>query len=136
MNNMFEIASKKKFRYPFKGMITTEDLWDLSMAQLDTVYKALNKDVLVAQEDSLMCKMDTVEAEVLTKIDIVKYIFHTKELEAMAREEAAANAAKKQRIMEVLAQKQDNALLNMSEEELRQMLNELNGSQTVLFNMG
>lgn len=136
MNNIFEIASKKKFRYPYKGMITTEDLWDLSLAQLDTVYKALNKDVRVAQEDSLMCKMDTVEAEVLAKIDIVKHIFHTKELEAMAREEAATNAAKAQRIMEILDQKRNNALQNMSEEELMQMLNELNGSQTVLFNLG
>lgn len=136
MNNIFEIASKKKFRYPYKGMITTEDLWDLSLAQLDTVYKALNKDVRVAQEESLMCKMDTVEAEVLDKIEIVKYIFHVKELEALAREEAATNAAKAQRIMEVLDQKRNNALQNMSEEELMQMLNELNGSQTVLFNLG
>ena len=124
--NIFERASRKKFRYPYKGMITTEDLWDLSPAQLDVVYKALNKDVRVAQEDSLMCKMDTAEGEVMDKIEIVKYIFHVKEIEAMAREDAAKNAAKKQHILEVLAKKQNDALENMSEEDLMKMLDDLN----------
>lgn len=123
--NIFERASRKKFRYPYKGMITTEDLWDLSPAQLDVVYKALNKDVRIVQEDSLMCTMDTVEAEVLDKIEIVKYIFHVKELEATAREEAAKNAAKRQMILDVLARKREESIQNMSEDELLKMLNEL-----------
>lgn len=123
--NIFEVASKRKFRYPYKGMIATEDLWDLSLTQLDMVYKALNKDVRVIQEDSLMCKMDTVEAEVLDKIEIVKYIFHAKELEAMAREEAAKNAAKKKMLLGALARKQESAIENMSEEDLRKALAEL-----------
>ena len=29
--NVFEIATRKKYRFPFKGMITVEDLWDLSL---------------------------------------------------------------------------------------------------------
>lgn len=123
--NIFEVASKRKFRYPYKGMITTEDLWDLSLTQLDMVYKALNKEVGVVPEDSLMCKMDTVEAEVLDKIEIVKYIFHAKELEAMAREEAAKNAARKQMLLGALARKQESAIENMSEEDLRKALAEL-----------
>lgn len=124
--NIFEYASKHKFRYPYKGMITTEDLWDLTPAQLDVVYKALNKNVKVAQEDSLMTNMAESDAALLMQIDIVKQIFNVKEQEAEARKNAAANAAKKQRIMEVLAQKQDTALLNMSEDELMAMLNAMN----------
>lgn len=123
--NIFERASRRKFRYPYKGMITTEDLWDLTLSQLDVVYKALNKEVNVVQEDSLMCTMDTVEAEVLDKIEIVKHIFHVKEAEAMAREAAAKNAAKKQLILSALARKQENAIENMSEEDLRKALAEL-----------
>lgn len=123
--NIFEYASRYKFRYPYKGMITTEDLWDLTPAQLDIVYKALNKEVRVVQEDSLMCKMDTIEAEVLYKIEIVKHIFHVKELEAMAREEAVKKAAKKQLLLGALARKQENAIENMSEEDLRKALAEL-----------
>ena len=123
--NIFEAASKNKYRYPYKGMITTEDLWDLTPAQLDIVYKALNKGVSEAQVSSLMCKVTEVDAELLNKIEIVKYIFNAKEAEAEARKNDAAKHAKKQRILDILAQKQEDALQNMSEDELKKMLDEL-----------
>lgn len=123
--NIFEAASKNKYRYPYKGMITTEDLWDLTPAQLDIVYKALNKGVSEAQVSSLMHKVTEVDAELLNKIEIVKYIFNAKEAEAEARKNDAAKHAKKQRILDILAQKQEDALNNMSEDELKKMLDEL-----------
>ena len=123
--NIFEAASKNKYRYPYKGMITTEDLWDLTPAQLDIVYKALNKGVSEAQVSSLMCKVTEVDAELLNKIEIVKYIFNAKEAEAEARKNDAAKHAKKQRILDILAQKQEDALQNMSEDELKKMLDGL-----------
>ena len=123
--NIFEAASKNKYRYPYKGMITTEDLWDLTQAQLDVIYKALNKGVSEAQVSSLMCKVTDVDAELLNKIEIVKYIFNAKEAEAEARKNDAAKHAKKQRILDILAQKQEDALQNMSEDELKKMLDEL-----------
>lgn len=100
-------------------MITTEDLWDLTQAQLDVIYKALNKGVSEAQVSSLMCKVTDVDAELLNKIEIVKYIFNAKEEEAEARKNDAAKHAKKQRILDILAQKQEDArrtwLISMSE---------------------
>ena len=123
--NIFEAASKNKYRYPYKGMITTEDLWDLTQAQLDMVYKALNKGVSEAQVSSLMRKVTDVDAELLNKIEIVKYIFNTKEEEAEARKNDAAKHAKKQRILDILAQKQEDALQSMSEDDLKKMLDEL-----------
>lgn len=123
--NIFEIASRQKFRYPYKGMITTEDLWDLSPAQLDIVYKALNKDVKVTQEESLLDKLSNAEAEILMKIDIVKHIFNVKKEEAATEKQKIANAAKKQLILGALARKQENAIENMSEDDLRKMLSEL-----------
>ena len=123
--NIFEAASKNKYRYPYKGMITTEDLWDLTSAQLDIVYKALNKGVSEAQVSSLMHKVTEVDAELLNKIEIVKYIFNAKEAEAEARNNDAAKHAKKQRILDILAQKQEDALQRMPEDELKKMLDEL-----------
>ena len=123
--NIFEAASKNKYRYPYKGMITTEDLWDLTQAQLDVIYKALNKGVSEAQVSSLMRKVTEVDAELLNKIEIVKYIFNAKEAEAEARKNDAAKHAKKQRILDILAQKQEDALHNMSEDDLKKMLDEL-----------
>ena len=123
--NIFEYASRHKFRYPYKGMIATEDLWDLAPAQLDNIYKALNKDAANAQVDSLMCTMADVDFDLLTKIDIVKYIFKVKEQEAEDRKNAAAKAAKKQHILDLIAQKREADMQNMSEEDLLKMLEEL-----------
>lgn len=128
-NILFEMASQFKFRYPYKGMITTEDLWDLSMSQLDTVYKALNKELNVTQEDGLIVTKSADEGvkanELRNKLEIVKYIFNAKQQAAELQRMAAENAAKKQHILGILAQKKENALQNMSEEELTQMLAEL-----------
>lgn len=123
--NVFEMASRLKFRFPFRGMISVEDLWDLSMEQLDTVYKTLNKDVQQSQEESLMSEPRIGNAELNAKIEIVKYIFQVKQAEADERKRAAANSMKRNRILEILAKKQDSALENMSEEELQAALAEL-----------
>ena len=131
MNNttIFEMASQFKFRYPYKGMITTEDLWDLSTTQLDTVYKNLNKELKAIDSDSLITTRATDDAvkanELENKIEVVKYIFNHKQKAAELARMAAVNAAEKQCIMGVLADMEDNALRNMSKEDLLKRLNEL-----------
>jgi len=123
--NVFEMATRLKFRFPFRGMISVEDLWDLDIEQLDAVYKALNKDVQKSQEESLLSAPRVGNADLNAKIEIEKYIFQIKQAEEEERKNAAANAIKRRRIMEVLAKKQDSALENMSEEELQAALDEL-----------
>ena len=124
MENLFETAARKKFRFSYKGQITTEDLWDLTPAQLDGVYKALNKTARAQGEDSLMDDR-AVDVDLRDQIAIVKYIFEKKKEEKEAARAAAENKAKRDRILEVLAAKQDEALKNMSEEELQKMLSEM-----------
>lgn len=129
-NNMFEMASQFKFRYPWKGMITTEDLWDLNLGQLDAVYKALSKELKACQEgDSLLSTKPAnffdKERELTAKIDLVKYIFNCKNQAAELHRMEAERSAKKQHILEILAAKQENILQNMSEEDLKKMLDDL-----------
>lgn len=122
--SMFEIATRKKYRFPFRGLISTEDLWDLTLEQLDTVYKTLNKQVQTEEETSLMTQSTTDETT-LNMIEIVKHIFTTKQEEANARKMAAKNAEKKKRILEVIAQKQDESLMKMSVADLQKLADEL-----------
>lgn len=123
--NMFEVATRTKMRFPFKGMISVEDLWDLSVQNLDKVFKTLNSQRKEAQEESLL-NVKSSEDEVLdTQIAIVKYIVGVKLEEQAARIKAAENREKKQKIMALMAKKDDEAMENMSKEELQKLLDEL-----------
>ena len=122
--NIFEMATRNKYRFPYKGMISVEDLWDLNQAQLDSIYKALNKEVKANQEDSLMFSQTQTDLDLQAKIEIVRHIYTTKEQDAARRTAAAENAEKKRRILEILEQKQEDSLKNKSEDELLKMLNE------------
>lgn len=121
---MFELASRKKYRFPYKGLISVEDLWDLNVTQLDSVFMALNREVQNSEEESLLTTF-AADADLIAKIEIVKYIFAVKQSEAEERANEAARAAKKQKILEILERKQNDSLQNMSEDELRKMLNEI-----------
>lgn len=126
---LFEMASQMKFRYPYKGQITTEDLWDLKMDQLDLVYIALNHELKSIDGDSLIVKKSADEGvkanELRNKIEIVKYIFNHKQQEAELHRMATANAAEKQKILGILADKENDALRNMTTEDLMKRLAEL-----------
>lgn len=123
--NIFEMATRNKYRFPYKGIISVEDLWDLNQTQLDSIYKALNKEVKANQEDSLMFSQTQTDLDLQAKIEIVRHIYTTKEQDAARRTAAAENAEKKRRILEILEQKQEDSLKNKSEDELLKMLNEI-----------
>ena len=122
---MFETAVRNKYRYSYKGIITTEDLWDLPLTGLDSIYKALNKQVRQSQEDSLL-EVKSKENETLEmQIEIVKYIVSVKQQEAEARVAQKENAEKRRRIMEIMADKQDEELKNKSMADLQKILDSL-----------
>lgn len=124
-NKMFEVAVRNKSRFPFKGVISVEDLWDLSVQQLDGIFKMLKSQEKKAQEESLL-DTRTPEDEVLkTKIDIIRHIVTVKLDEAKQAERAKENRDQKQKILGILAEKQDADLRNKTPEELQAMLNQL-----------
>ena len=83
--NIFEVATRGKYRFPYKGQITVEDLWDLSVTQLDSIFKTLNAQYKQSKEESLL-ETKSKEDEVLdTQIAIVKHIVAVKQQEAANR---------------------------------------------------
>ena len=69
--NMFEVATRLKLRFPYRGMISVEDLWDLSVQSLDKVFKALNSQRKQAQEESLLNAKSSEDEVLDTQIEIV-----------------------------------------------------------------
>lgn len=127
MEKMFEIATRTKMRFPYKGQISVEDLWDLSVKDLDNIFKTLNTYAKKSQEESLLATKTKEDETVSVQIEIVKYIVNTKLAEADAAKQSRELKEKKQKIMEIMSAKQDEALHNMSVDELQEMLNSLNG---------
>lgn len=123
--NMFEVATRNKLRFPYKGQISVEDMWELSLPALDTVFKTLNSQMKQVKEESLLSTKSKADETLELQIEIVKYIVSVKLAEKEAREKAAEKAAQKKRIMEIIAKKQDESLENSSMEDLQKMLVEL-----------
>ena len=122
---LFETATRNKMRFPFRGTISVEDLWDLSLTNLDSVFKTLNAEAKKSEEESLLETKSKENEELSNKIEIVKYIVNIKLEEKKTRENARKNAEMKQRLLEIKAKRQDAALENMSDEDLDKMLAEL-----------
>lgn len=124
--NLFEIATRDNYQFPFRGMINVIDLWTLSLQNLDNVFKTLNAETKKSEEESLLSVKTKENKELSYKIAIVKYIVSVKLAEQTAKEDAKKKKEMKQRLLEIKAKRQDAALENMSDEDLDKMLAELN----------
>ena len=100
-------------------MISAEDLWDLETGELDVIFKGLSAEKRQSSEDSLIAKKTVGKTLLDTKIEIVTYVFNAKVDAIAARVNADDKARRKQKIMEIMANKQDTALSEKSLEELQ-----------------
>ena len=123
--NLFEVATRANYQFPFRGMINVIDLWDLSLTNLDSVFKTLNAEVKKFEEESLLHTKSKEDEEIYNKIEIVKYIVNVKLNEKKKRENDIKNAETRQKLLEIKAKRQNAALENMSDEELDKALAEL-----------
>ena len=124
-NELFINATRNNYQFPFRGMINVIDLWDLSLTNLDSVFKTLNAEVKKSEEESLLNTKSKEDEEISNKIEIVKYIVGVKLDEKKKREDAKKNAEMRQRLLEIKAKRQDAALENISDEDLDKALAEL-----------
>lgn len=130
---MFALAAKKKLRFTTsKGDISAEDLWDLPLTaegnrpNLDDIAKKLYKELKSGEEVSFVAPKvaESNMALVQVKFDIVKYVIDVKLSEAETAKKAKDTRAKNQRILELIAQKDDAEMAAKSREELAAMLSE------------
>lgn len=124
--NLFEIATRNRYRFNYKGVMSVEDLWSLRVEDLDAIFKMLNRQKKTADEDSLLATKSAEDQDLANKIDIVRYIVSVKLAEAAERVSAAEKKAQRDKIMEIVAKKKDKALEDMGIEDLMKKLKELN----------
>jgi hypothetical protein len=123
---MFEKATRLKLKFNSnRGILTTEDLWDLSLQDLNKLAKTLNKEIKIQKEDDFLEDVSKEDEVTKLKFDLVLYILKTKKKEAQAIKDATAIKIEKEKILAILAKKQDDSLENMSEDELKEKLKNL-----------
>jgi hypothetical protein len=127
---MFEQASRRKLRFESPiGALTIEDLWDLPLSSptskrpsLDSIAIGLHRQTKDATDAiSFVTPAETNAAadELQMKFDLVRHIIAVRVQERDALKAAADRREKKQRILELIAQKEDEALGQRSIDELR-----------------
>ena len=131
--NIFEQASKSKLRFTTSiGALTVEDLWDLPLLSasqapcLDDIardiYKRLKDDT---DNISFVRPPKQETGEDTLRFEIVRHIIEAKIAARDEAEQRQVRAAKKQRILEIMAKKEDESLMGASLDELKAMLSEI-----------
>jgi hypothetical protein len=125
ISDVFVKASREKTRFPYRGMCAVEDLWDLPVGELDEIFKSLNAKLRIDKEESLLDQNDNVSSVLDTQVAIIRHIVGTKIDEANVANQEVVRTQKKHRILSILANKQDESLVAMSEDDLAKMLEDL-----------
>ena len=130
---MFERASRDQIRFSTpNGNLTVEDLWRLPLtstnpnqANLDDIAKELYAAIKEGDTVSFVNKPAKADDELRLKFNIVKHIIDVRLEERKAEADAAVNRQKKQQILRLIADKENDALASQSLEELRKMAESL-----------
>lgn len=127
--NIFEQASRVSLRFDTaRGVINTEDLWLLPLqtrsggVSLDSIAQQLHRQLKDAEEISFVAPVPAKDALLQLRFDIVKHVIDARLAEKTIADTARVNAERKQKLLEVLARKQDATLESASEEEIRAMI--------------
>lgn len=121
--SIFEKATRKKLRFATsKGLITTEDLWDLSLESLDNVAKRLNKEVKESAEESFIKKRSVASTNLQLSFDVVKHIIDVKLKEKEEKLLAVEKAQRKQLLTDLIQKKELSSLEEKTLDELKKEL--------------
>lgn len=122
-----EKASRMKLRFNTqRGVLSVEDLWDLPLIQLDNIAIALNKKLQESKTESFIKTRTKDTTELELKFNIAKHIIDVKLQEQEDRLLESEKKAKRQKILDLMAKKQDAELEGKSLEELAKELEALN----------
>ena len=120
--DIFKYAVKNKLRFNYKGLCSVEDLYDIPLGDLDKMYGALKREQKNLGVDSLLNKKTSAEKEVAIKIEIIESIVKDRLADRDKAVKAEQTRVRNRRIAEIIADKEDAALHDMSVEDLKAML--------------
>lgn len=127
--NIFEYATRNKLRFASsRGILTVEQLWDVPLRSgdgfnLDAVAKDANRAWKEISEESFVETTKTSEhVRREAALEIVKYVIDAKLADEQAAKRRSENRLEKEKLLAILAEKQDGKLSELSEKELRRRI--------------
>lgn len=122
---MYKQASKLALRVATpKGMLSVEQLWQLSLTDLSNSIKAVKQDLVKTSDDELsfLEEGSSVDPIQQLRFDILKDVYLTKKADNTARLDAIKTKEHNQKILSIIAEKEEGKLQEMSIEQLRDLL--------------
>lgn len=125
--DMFIKAMRDHIRFQTnRGPASVEDLWDIKLTELNSMAKSLKSQLKAVEgvEDYLE---DKPEADTILKLkfDIVLSILETKKSEKKDSESELTKKAEREKLLALIAKKEEDSLGNLSVEELKAKLEKL-----------
>lgn len=127
--NIFEYATRNKLRFASaKGDLTTEQLWDVPLRSsdgfnLDAIAKNANRAFKEATEESFVSSTRTPAVTRLElTLETVKRVIEVKIADEELAKKRAANKDEKEKLLAILAKKQEGKLDELSEKELQRRI--------------
>lgn len=119
----FKEATRQKFRFQTnKGLLSTEQLWDLDLPTLDALVVSLDTEYKQSGKKSFLVTKSEKDKTAKLKFDTALDILNTKVEEVNALSEAMEVKENNKKILSLIADKQDESLKGKSIPELKKML--------------
>lgn len=130
--NLFEYATRNKLRFASaKGELSVEQLWDVPLRSsdsfnLDVIARSANKAFKDATEESFVQTARTpTHTKLEMTLEVVKRVIEVKLGDEAAAKRRSEAKAEKEKLLAILAEKQDGKLSELSEKELKKRIAEL-----------
>jgi hypothetical protein len=119
----FKEASRLKLRFSTeRGLLSAEQLWDLPVTELDAVALNYEEQFRVSGKKSFLVKKSVKDKTIKLQFDIVLDVLTTKVEEMEAARDAKGIKEHNDKILNIIAEKQDEGLKNMSIKDLEKQL--------------
>ncbi len=127
---LFEQATRMKLRISSSyGNISVEELWDLPLTSrsnklnLDDIARSLHLELKNQDDVSFVTEKTSPKQSLLQlQFDIVKHIIDVKLAERNAAVNATKEKEKKDKILKIISEKEEDNLKNLSVDELKAMI--------------
>lgn len=119
----FKLASQLKLRFQTnKGLLSSEQLWDLTLSELDDLAVKFENEYKESGKKSFLVKRTNQEVVSKLKFDITLDILQTKVDESEAESKRLENKAHNAKILSLIAEKQNEELKTKSISDLKKLL--------------